>query len=96
MDFSCQRKAHLFQVQDQRYALEVSSIQSLKMLIQAVSNKIQIPQPIRLLYIMEVNDPYIMEDNDPIVVTDVKDLREGFLYNNQSRTSQETIHKIQS
>jgi hypothetical protein len=61
-----------FKYKEQRYALEVSSIQSLKMLIQAVSNKIQIPQPIRLLY--------IMEDNDPIVVTDVKDLREGFLY----------------
>jgi hypothetical protein len=57
---------------DQRYALEVSSIQSLEMLIQAVSKKIQIPQPIKLLY--------TIEDNDPIVVTDVKDLREGFLY----------------
>jgi uncharacterized protein YsxB (DUF464 family) len=49
-----------------------SSIQSLEMLIQAVSKKIQIPQPIKLLY--------TIEDNDPIVVTDVKDLREGFLY----------------
>lgn len=57
---------------DQRYALEVASIHSLEMLIQAVSKKIQISQPIKLLY--------IIEDNDTIIVTDVKDLREGFLY----------------
>ena len=57
---------------DQRYALEVSSIQSLEMLIQAVSMKIQIPQPIKLLY--------TIEDNDPIIVTDIKDLRAGYLY----------------
>ena len=57
---------------DQRSVLEVSSIQSLEMLIQAVSKKIQIPQPIKLLY--------TIEDNDPIVVTDVKDLCEGLLY----------------
>ena len=38
----------------------------------AVSEKFQIPQPIKLLY--------TIEDNDPIIVIDVKDLREGFLY----------------
>ena len=57
---------------DQRYAIEVSSMQSLEMLIHAVGKKIQVPQPIKLLY--------TMEDNDAIIVTDVKDLREGFLY----------------
>ena len=61
-----------FKYKDQRYALEVSRIESLEMLIHAVSKKIQIPQPIQLLY--------TVEDNDLIVVTDVKDLREGCLY----------------
>jgi hypothetical protein len=47
-------------------------MQSLEMLIHAVGKKIKVPQPIKLLY--------TMEDNDAIIVTDVKDLREGFLY----------------
>jgi hypothetical protein len=67
------KKEHIsVKYKGQRYALEVSSIQSLDMLILEVSKKIKIPQPIKLLY--------TMEDNDPVVVTDVKDLREGFLY----------------
>ena len=37
-----------------------------------VSKKCQLPQPVKLLYIIE--DGYI------IIVTDVKDLRCGFLY----------------
>ncbi|KAI8892208.1 hypothetical protein BC833DRAFT_612386 [Globomyces pollinis-pini] len=66
-------KEHIsFKYKDQRYSLEVSSIRSLEALIQAVSEKVQIPQPIKLLY--------TIEDNDTIIVTDVKDLREGRLY----------------
>ena len=57
---------------DQEFDLEVSTILSLSALIQAVSEKFQIPQPIKLLY--------RLSDENPIVVTDVKDLRKGFLY----------------
>ena len=57
---------------DQRHALEVSTIHSWEKLIQTIGRKIQIPQPIKLLY--------TMEGDEPVLVTDVKALRGGLLY----------------
>jgi hypothetical protein len=67
------KKEHIsLKYKEQRYDMEVSTIQSLELLLQAVEKKLQIPQTIDMLY--------RIEDGDFIVVTDVKDLREGCLY----------------
>jgi hypothetical protein len=57
---------------DVRYVLEVSTIQTMESLIQAVEQKFRLPQPIKLLYTKECGDN--------VVITDVKDLRENGLY----------------
>jgi hypothetical protein len=67
------KKEHIsIKYKNQRYALEVSGILSMDALIKAVEQKFKLAQPIISLY--------TIEDGDVIVVTDVKDLREGFLY----------------
>jgi hypothetical protein len=67
------QKQHIsFKYKEKRYDLEVSTIQSMEMLFQAVEKKVQIPLPISKLY--------RIDDDDPIVVTDVNDLRDGCLY----------------
>ena len=56
----------------QEFDLEVSTILTLSALIHAVEKKLNLPQPIKLLY--------RLRDEAHVVVTDVTDLREGFLY----------------
>ncbi|KAI8896971.1 hypothetical protein BC833DRAFT_595422 [Globomyces pollinis-pini] len=64
---------HIYLKYDEdRYVLEVSSIQCMETLKKAVSEKIRVPHPIKCLY--------LRKDNYIIVVTDVKDLQEGYLY----------------
>jgi len=57
---------------NQEFDLEISDILSMDALIRAVDDKFKAPVPIRLLY--------RLRDGNPIIVTDVKDMREGFLY----------------
>ena len=57
---------------EKEFDLEVSGLKSLPALIRAVEEKFKNSVPIKLLY--------RLRDEIPIVVTDITDLREGFLY----------------
>lgn len=67
------RKEHIsIEYKERRLHLEISTIQSLPSLIDAVSEKFKSLVPLKSLY--------CMENDVAIVVTDVKDLKEGMLY----------------
>ena len=57
---------------EKRIHLEISCISSMESLLSVIGKKFEIAVPIKTLF--------LLEDNDIVVVTDVKDLREGFLY----------------
>ncbi|KAJ8324735.1 hypothetical protein O5D80_006974 [Batrachochytrium dendrobatidis] len=57
---------------DEEYDLEVSTISSLSALIEAVQKKFPLALKVKKLY--------RLHEGTPIVVTDVKDLRQGYLY----------------
>ena len=67
------KKEHIsVKYKEKEFDLEVSGLKSLPALIMAVEEKFNNPVPIKSLY--------RLRDENPIVITDVKDLREGFLY----------------
>jgi hypothetical protein len=67
------KKEHIsVKLGDKRIHLEISSISSTESLLSVIGKKYEIAAPIKTIY--------RLQDNDIVLVTDVKGLREGFLY----------------